>query len=739
MVSIRVRSAVCLAVLLPLPLTALAADLAIPNADFEKADGGKPADWAWWSRDGSGSATAVPGQGRKGSQGVYLVFEGERDWAFSNSKRFPVKPGDEFTVSGWVKGECQGGTEIAVVALGGGKTLSWSIGGDSIGAAADWTLLQGGARVPDGCDEVYVRFIGSGATHVYIDEVSLTLGLPPRPEKPKVQGWAKQRVVEKLDRAMVAIPAGNGAVHVSWRLLTSDPADMAFDLYRSAENERATKINKGPISATTDYLDEGLQEGIEYTYELRKAGSPLRGEPLGVTRVVPAAEARPYISIKLDGDYDFQKVGIGDLDGDGRLDFVIKQPNANIDPYIDYWKRSPGTYKLEAYNADGKFMWRYDLGWAIEQGIWYSPMVVYDLDGDGKAEVAAKTGEGDPRDEQGLVQTGPEYLSILDGQTGKEIARTAWPSRDRFPSYNYASRNQLCVAYLDGKTPCLIVERGTYNTMKAVAYQFRNGKLTELWRWEEKEEFAGYRGQGAHITIAADLDGDGRDEVILGSSVLDDNGVGLWSTGFGHPDHMYVGEIDPLRAGLEIYYGMETAQQRNGMCMVDAKTGKVIWGLQEPTKHVHSSGLCADIDGSHVGLECYGGERDFKEQRWLFSAAGELIEKTDLGGLAPRSVFWNADPQRELIRGRTITQYKGAEVGAIEGSYIMTVDLLGDWREEIITTLKGEMRIYTTPLPAVDRRPCLLQDPIYRNYVIAAAQAYYQPPMLSTYFGRGAP
>ncbi|MGQ9730833.1 MAG: rhamnogalacturonan lyase family protein [Candidatus Zipacnadales bacterium] len=715
-------------------------DLAIPNADFEQANGNQPADWRWWSRDGSGSATIVPGKGRDGSQAAYLMFEGGRDWAFSNSKRFPVKPGEKYTVRAWARGDLAEGIEIAIVALGGGKTLSWSIGGDSNVVAPEWSELRGGAVIPEGCDQVYVRFVGSGQTHVYVDDVSLEMGLPPRPPKSKVHGWAKTRVTEKLDRGMVAVPVGNNAIHVSWRLLADDPKDLAFDLYRTAGNEPFTKRNLTPLVTTTDFLDEGLLEGTEYTYELRKAGASLHSKPLAVARVRPSAQSRPYISIKLDGDHTFQKLGLGDLDGDGRYDYVLKQPNSNIDPYEAYWKPSPGTYKLEAYDADGKFLWRYDLGWAIEQGIWYSPMVVYDLDGDGKAEVAVKTGEGDPRDADGRVQSGPEYLTVLNGETGREITRTDWPSRERIPGYNYQSRNQLCVAYLDGQTPCLITERGTYNVMKAVAYSFRNGKLTELWRWEEKEEMAGYRGQGAHITVAADVDEDGRDEVILGSSVLDDNGVGLWSTGLGHPDHMYVGEIDPERPGLEIYYGIETAKPNgNGMCLVEAKTGQIIWGLQEPTKHIHSSGMCADIDASHVGLECYGGERDLQEQRWLFSARGELIQKTDLGGLAPRPVYWDADPQREIIRGKSIVDYGGGEhTIVIEGAVIMVVDLLGDWREEIVTTLPGEMRIYTTPIPAVDRRTCLLQDPVYRNYVVAAGMGYYQVPMQGVYFG-GAP
>ncbi len=255
-------------------------------------------------------------------------------------------------------------------------------------------------------------------------------------------------------------------------------------------------------------------------------------------------------------------MGIADLDGDGRYDFVIKQPNANVDPYSapGYWKRSPGTYKLEAYRGDGKSLWRLDLGWSIEQGIWYSPYVVYDLDGDGRAEVALKTGEGDPRDSEGRVRSGPEHLTILEGRSGKPITRVDWPSRDGFreavsndlAAYNYYCRNQLCVAYLDGKTPSLLAERGTYNIMKLVAYQLRGGRLRELWRWDNTKEPRKYWGQGAHWMHAADVDGDGRDEVLLGSSVIDDGGTALWATGLGHPDHCYVGDIDPARPGLEI-------------------------------------------------------------------------------------------------------------------------------------------------------------------------------------------
>jgi ABC-type sugar transport system ATPase subunit len=427
-----------------------------------------------------------------------------------------------------------------------------------------------------------------------------------------------------------------------------------------------------------------------------------------------------------------KQVGIADLDGDGCYDFVIKQPRDNIDPYEKYWKPSPNTYKLEAYRHDGRFLWRHDLGWAIEQGIWYSPYVVYDLDGDGRAEVAVKTGQGDPRDADGRVQTGPEYLSILDGRTGEPMVRVDWPSRANFPSYNYASRNQLGVAYLDGKTPALLVARGTYNYMVLIAYQFKDGKLRELWRWDNKDAPKTFWGQGAHWMHSGDVDADGRDEVALGSVMIDDHGKPLWTTGLGHPDHFYLGDLDPQRPGLEIYFGIEPRRKENAMCMVDACTGKILWGHQEATQHIHSSGLCSDIDPQHPGSECYSGERDFKDKRWLRDCKGHVIATNDLGGLAPRAAYWDADPQRELVTGGRITKYQGQTLRPrIEGDVIAVVDLLGDWREEIITSVAGQLRIYMTTIPAADRRTCLMEDPIYRTDVTHAAMGYYQVPMTS--------
>ena len=551
---------------------------------------------------------------------------------------------------------------------------------------------------------------------------------------------AAERVRERLDRGLVAMPMAGGKVYLSWRLLDADPQEIAFDVYRRRAKAPAEKINAEPIRTTTDVTDTTAAKGVEHTYYVMPLMPQGKSKPSHEVAATPADAPKPYLSIKLDGGHTFQKVGIADLDGDRRLDVVIKQPSSNIDPWYKYWKRSPDTYKLEAYGGDGKFLWRYDMGWAIERGIWYSPYVVYDLDGDGKAEVAVKSGEGDPRDKEGKVQSGPEYLSLLDGLTGKPITRIDWPSRDDFAKqnhgYNYASRNQMGVAYLDGQRPSLIVERGTYNIIVVVAYDLRGGKLVERWRWDNRKLDRKYWGQGAHWMHAADVDADGRDEVVIGSAVIDDDGKALWSTGLGHPDHFYLGDIDPERPGLEIYYGIERRQAKaNGMCLVDARTGKILWGHQGPTRHVHSNGMCSDIDARHPGAECFSTDTDEqKKPAWsrLRTAKGEVIGEDMTWGFGPRVAYWDADPQREILWKGRISDYGGTQhEPRIQGSLIAVVDLLGDWREEIIISAPGELRIYSTTIPAADRRVCLLQDPLYRMDVAVATMGYYQVPMLS--------
>lgn len=447
---------------------------------------------------------------------------------------------------------------------------------------------------------------------------------------------------------------------------------------------------------------------------------------------VEFSKEKPFIDIPLQGDYDFQKIGLGDLDGDGVYEYIIKQPDFNTDPYQQpgYWKKSETTYKLEAYKQDGTFLWRYDMGWAIEAGIWYSPWVVYDLDQDGKAEVYCKAGEGDPRNEKGLVESGPEYLVKIDGQTGKIIAKTDWIGREGYPDYNYNCRNFLSVAYLDGKTPSLIMQRGTYNVIKTWAL---DKDFKTIWKWEvlerNSDKLQNYFGQGAHGLTAADVDGDRKDELVIGAAVLDHDGKSLWTLGMGHPDVFYVADINPDNPGLEIFYAFETKQASDGICVVDAKTGKKLWTMKEATAHLHGQGMCADILAEYPGMEVYAGERDF-EKRWLFSASGKLIQCMEKSNLSPRPIWWDDDPQKEVILKNSIQDWNGNQLQSFEGNPVLVVDCLGDAREELITAKKGVIRIYSSPIPYSGSQPALMKNRQYRLGIVNQTSGYYYPAQM---------
>ena len=228
-------------------------------------------------------------------------------------------------------------------------------------------------------------------------------------------------------------------------------------------------------------------QGGEVRYLVRPFDGQQEGAAcMAVAPLNPAGE--PHVAIPLAGDYRIHKVAAGDLDGDGRYELIIQQPDFNTDPYQapGYWKRSTDTYKLEAYSLDGRFLWRHDMGWSIEAGTWYAPYVVYDVDGDGKAEVYCKGGEGDPREPTGHVMSGPEWLYKLDGQTGEIVKKIPWiPRLPEIGEYNYYCRNMLAVAYLDGKRPHLLMQRGTYRAIVIEAY---DPELNLVWRWNSHDE-----------------------------------------------------------------------------------------------------------------------------------------------------------------------------------------------------------------------------------------------------------
>ncbi|MCX7886016.1 MAG: hypothetical protein N3B01_02000 [Verrucomicrobiae bacterium] len=710
----------------------------VPNGGFEVVTNNLPLGWSFSARGRTAKFYLDDDGGCSGKFAARIEAGGETAWTLVCTEPIAVKPGDELAVSARVKGTVQMAAAIEVEGWANGRRVTRLLGRAGIDSGASWNETKGHFTVPEPVTELRLAVTGVGAADICIDDIALRRERFVLPAAPRVQGWAKERVEEKLDRGVVAarIPGG---VYVGWRLLKTDPGNVGFEVFRRVGNSEWIKLTEKPITQTSDFVDRHAPAEEALTYMVATTASHIPF-PSGTATPLPlAADGTSFVSIKLRHPQTrFSKMAVADLNGDGRYDFVIKQPDKNIDPAN--WRPSADTYKIEAYLSDGTLLWQHDLGWAIECGVWYSPFIACDLDGDGKAEVAAKIGEGDPRGPDGRVRTGPEWLVVWDGMTGKEIARAAWPDRYGFAEYSRMSRNQMAVAHLDGKTPCLVALRGTYDRMKADAYQLRNGKLELLWRYDNNRLPVAYWGQGEHFTHAADIDGDGRDEVILGCAVLDDNGVPLWSIGLGHNDFAYIGDINPRRPGLEIFYGIETRAVKNGMCLVDAATGKILWGYDQPTVHIHGAGMCADIDPSVPGLECFALDclskiPDRRKGPWLWAADGTLLwfEKP----LLPRTyslttVYWDADLQKELVRNNAIFDYAGGRIQsiAVEGA-VAIADVLGDWREEIIASFPGEIRIYTPTIPAADRRVCLMQDPIYRADVRMNSMGYYKPPMTS--------
>lgn len=550
---------------------------------------------------------------------------------------------------------------------------------------------------------------------------------PLREDSPSL-GWSDTRISERLGRGLVAVPLDSGGVYLSWRFLLSDTEETGFNLYRQSGADPETLLNDTPIVRTTDYVDRDADPARDQTWRVAPVVGGEESADSEVVHLAGDAPPRPYLAIRLKDDLpenSIHKIGIGDLDGDGAYDFVVKRPGGRVDPGTI--RRSPDTFKVEAYRSDGSFLWRKDLGWSIELGTWYSPMIVFDLDGDGRAEVALKTGEGDPRNENGRVLSGPEYLTVWDGETGDTIARQAWIDRGEPADWgdhsgNRMNRNMLGVAYLDGKTPSLVVLRGIYGLMRAETWWLQAGELHKAWAWTNQTAGWKYQGQGQHNIHVADIDGDGFDEILNGSIAIDHDGTILWSTGLGHGDRFYVSDIDPAREGLEVWYSYEDPHPQNGVSLWDARTGDLLFGTREETADDQVDRVLAgDIDPAYPGLELWG-------DRFFFSASGEPIDRE----VPPTSglVWWDADPLREIEHGGEVFKYGGDVLtSGIEGRVVAWADILGDWREEIITITQGELRIYTTVIPATDRHPCLMQDRLYRLDVALISQGYEQVPM----------
>ncbi|WP_019433607.1 rhamnogalacturonan lyase [Streptomyces sp. AA0539] len=596
---------------------------------------------------------------------------------------------------------------------------------------------------------------------------------------------APVRAMEQLDRAPVAVLTEDG-VYVGWRMLGLDPDHISFHVYRDGE-----RITRQPLRGATNYTDPDGTADSRYQVAVVQGGNGPRGErteEFGVWsqqyRDIPVD--RPAGGTTPDGveyTYHLGDASIGDLDGDGRYEIVqLWSPsNAKDNAHSGY----TGNVYIDAYTLDGEQLWRIDLGRNIRAGAHYTQLMVYDLDGDGRAEVVVKTADGtvdgtgavlgdpsaDHRNSGGYILSGPEFLTVFDGQSGAAVETIDYsPGRGNVADWgdgygNRVDRFLAGVAYLDGERPSVVFARGYYTRTVLVAYDYRDGALRERWTFDSNDWGRAYEGQGNHSLSVADVDGDGRDEIVYGQLTLDDDGTPLYNTGLGHGDALHVGNFDPSRPGLEVFGAHESMSSsgNRGATFRDAATGEILYDMAA----TRDTGRAAvgDIDPTHPGAE---GWAVTATGAWN-SREGELraADGTLLGTSIPSAnfmIWWDADPLREILdhtfdeandpagapfiaKWDWVNQEQ-VEIFHPEGVYsnnwtkgtpVIQADLYGDWREEVVYRTQDDsaLRVFTTVDETDLRLRTLMHDPQYRLAVAWQNVAYNQPPHPSFFIGEG--
>ena len=589
---------------------------------------------------------------------------------------------------------------------------------------------------------------------------------------------AQARQMETLNRGAIAVPLPDGGYYLSWRWLSNDPPETVFHLDRLDSSGVRIRVNDQPIRELTWFRDPAGGEPGQASYELVVDDGHGKVASEAVHTWQKAYHAIPVQCLP---GYRMGDASLGDLDGDGDFELVIHQTNQARD---NSHSGLTGRPILDAYEFDGTLLWRLDLGINIRDGEHYTQFMVYDLDGDGAAEVVCKTADGsidglgqvigeadrdwrelDPQAKSyGRILSGPEYLTVFRGRDGKALASVDFfPSRYPIDGWggiggngnndaygNRCDRFMACVAYLDGERPSVVMCRGVYGRIVLTAWDWRDNQLTRRWVFDSGIDYppfnqaSAFSGMGGHSLSVGDVDHDGRDEVVYQAMTVDDDGKGLYTTGRRHGDAMHLGDLYPDRPGLELMLiseneGHTVRFQTPGMGVHDAATGALIWS-HSPGVDV-GSGMAADIDPLSPGYEVWGGPGGLR------NASGEELAP------APRhsrwAIWWDGDLLRELTGRGGIFKWdwtKGQEVliqpirsgGSMERP-CLAGDILGDWREEIILPApdQSHLQLYSTTIPTTHRLASLLEDPQYRLAIAWQNVVYNKPPHPSFYLGHG--
>lgn len=587
----------------------------------------------------------------------------------------------------------------------------------------------------------------------------------------EVFGQRAMYVQRSIRHANSAAWNGADSVLVSWRSLPGET--VAFDVYKVSNGESEVKLNIEPIVSSTNYVDRP-DFSVNNTYILKIVGTDVELDRYEFTF---ANAEEPWITIPViaaeapDAEHPYQIVDacVGDLTGNGKYDIVIRRECNSAS--LNETKALVGETYMEAYTFDGQFLWRVGLGPNIPQGEHTVPFVVYDLDGDGRAELIVRTSElttfGDgyqvpgtnySSDSNPFAIGAPEYLSVIDGMTGALKAQTAyidpgpksqWENTWGDSYGNRANRHLMAIGYFDGSTPSLFVSRGYYPGQTIMqTWDLVGGQLVQRWEFKAAKNGpnASYDGQGNHSINIADLNGDGRDDVIFGSMAVDSYGKPLYSYGYGHGDAISVGKFIKGSKGLQIWSCFETgttgASFRDGIGREFFKlsgagdigrslianfhpdhNGYLMWAF-------HDNGAYYDTDGNKIG---YLADHSSNWARYMSMA-----------------VWWTGSLNRQLTWRNTLDAFNGTGFDRIQNFNPMGGagysnkdcplwygDIFGDWREELIYAKSDHtaILIYSTSHETKYRIPYLMSDRTYRLSAINQNVGYNQPTNTGFYMG----
>ena len=660
---------------------------------------------------------------------------------------------------------------------------------------------------------------------VEVNNGNQTEELPPLPTEVITGSRAMWVSYDPISASDPNNASGIASALISWRLLKTDPSNVAFDIYKSVDGEMEVKLNEEPISNTTSWVDADIDVSKTNVYRVTLAN---QAETLCDYTFTSEMAEKFYHEIRLNMNvpdasitYSPDDIQLGDLDGDGELEIVVKR-----EPYdgANQGGWNNGSTLLEAYKMDGTFLWQIDLGINIRSGSHYTSYILYDFDGDGLCEIAFRSSEGtkfgdgkgitdaygnvnDYRIRQtdavgwysgasinticGLIMEGPEYISICRGYDGREITRVdniprggsgSKASRAKYWSEywgddygNRMDRFFIGVAYLDGipdeatgvrtSNPSLIISRGIYHNWQVWALDLKGNKLETRWKFDTAEHSSKWLSMCSHSFRVADLDDDGKDEILYGSAAIDDDGSELWCTGNGHGDCLCVGKFIKDRSGLQIVASFEEPGNYNGQghgygCQViDARDGGLITGHGAGSTTDVGRCIVADIDPDSPNFEYWS-----SLQEGVFSCSGSgLVSSTyptGIGGgvLYNVDIYWSGQPTREMLDRACVVSYKEnpdvnktnktrlvyfGTYGSNDGNHSTKYnpcyygDFLGDYREEVIMGSSDMKSIYifSTNHPTEFRLPHLMTDHNYDMSQAMQNMGYNQGTNLGYYVG----